>query len=157
MGGCSRDGGSFLKAYNMGIPSHSDAMNLISHIEKESLILKDGTSAYNDLIAKLGSRSISLPDHKAYDKLNHLNNVNAFHRSIEGIYRDMRGVATKYINRYAALFNIVRLTLKMEASEAVLFVKHKLKKLGECFHSIEDLKTSRLFAPDDLRWEPIGA
>lgn len=152
--GCSRDGNSFLKAYNMGTPSHEDTLNLLDHIEKETFILKDGSAAYNELIEKLGSKSISLPTHESYDKLNHLNNVNAFHGSIDVIYHRMRGVATKYINRYATLFNTIRLTMKMDSSEAVLFVKRCLKKLVDSFHKIEELSSCGIFNPYDLSWEP---
>jgi hypothetical protein len=44
--------------------------------------------------------------HKDYDRVNHLNNVNSFHSLIERWYKKMGGVASKYINRYAALFNV---------------------------------------------------
>ena len=36
-----------------------------------------------------------------------LNNVNGFHSNIHEAYRHYRGVATKYINRYNALFETV--------------------------------------------------
>lgn len=40
-----------------------------------------------------------------HSKTANLNNVNSFHSFIKNRYRNYRGVASKYINRYNALFS----------------------------------------------------
>jgi hypothetical protein len=82
--------------------------------------------------------------HKDYDRVNHLNNVNSFHGLIERWYKKMCGVASKYINRYAALFN-VRLAGWTQA---------RLRGIkGNSFVTIERLKQEKLFSPPELKWE----
>lgn len=46
--------------------------------------------------------------HTTYTSIDHLNNVDAFHRLIEKWYKGYNGVASKYIIRYTALFTSVR-------------------------------------------------
>ena len=83
-----------------------EVMNLHPHIEAKTYIWTDDCPSYNKLIAVLGSDSKVVSTHKDYDRVNHLNNVNSFHSLIERWYKKMGGVASKYINRYAALFNV---------------------------------------------------
>ena len=45
-----------------------------------------------------------LISHESYDKFIHLNTVNSFHKLIEERLQKYRGMASKYINRYNALF-----------------------------------------------------
>ena len=45
-----------------------------------------------------------LISHESYDKFNHLNTVNSFHKLIEERLQKYKGVASKYINRYNAFF-----------------------------------------------------
>jgi CRISPR/Cas system endoribonuclease Cas6 (RAMP superfamily) len=92
--------------------------------------------------------------YKDYDRVNHLNNVNSFHSLIERWYNKMGGVASKYINRYAALFNIRFQVGRMDPSEALLLVKSRLRGIkGNSFVTIERLKQEKLFSPLELRWE----
>ncbi len=42
----------------------------------------------------------------------------------------MRGVATKYINRYAALYNLRWLLRGMDDAESLLRAKKRIKSLG---------------------------
>ncbi|MDX9825520.1 MAG: hypothetical protein RBU26_11340 [Sphaerochaeta sp.] len=86
--------------------SRGEVMNLYPHIEEKTYIWTDDCPSYNKLIAALGSDSKVVSIHKDYDRVNHLNNVNSFHSLIERWYKKMGGVASKYINRHAALFNV---------------------------------------------------
>jgi hypothetical protein len=61
-------------------------------------------------------------------------------------------VATQYINRYSALFNIRWITRALDITEAVIFVKARLRKMMN-FISLNDLKNCNLFSPSDLSWE----
>jgi hypothetical protein len=110
--------------------------------------------SYNKLIAALESGSKVVSSYKDYDRVNHLNNVNSFHSLIGRWYNKMGGVASKYINRYAALFNIRFQVGRMDPSEALLLVKSRLRGIkGNSFVTIERLKQEKLFSPPELRWE----
>jgi len=106
LSGVQRGGGSYLRSFNMARPTSGEVMNLRPHIGDKTYIWTDDCASYNKLIAVLGSDSKVVSTHKDYDKVNHLNNVNSFHSMIEKWYKEMGGVASKYINRYAALFNV---------------------------------------------------
>ena len=141
-----RDGGSFLRAYNMGRPTSDDIMNLADHIEKETYIWTDNHSSYNKLVKELNSKRVILSTHEDYDSVNHLNNVNSFHSRIKKWYVHMRGVATKYINRYAALFNVRHLLRNLNGTETLLKAKKLIRSLGN-FATLnwDELDNSRLF------------
>jgi transposase-like protein len=151
--GVQRGGGSYLRSFNMGRPSADEVMNLLPHIEERTYIWTDACASYNKLIKKLGSDSKVVSGKKDYDKVNHLNNVNNFHSMVERWYRDMGGVASKYINRYAALFNLRYQIGKMDPSEALLLVRSRLRGIGtNTFVTIEELKQQNLFDPPELTW-----
>jgi len=154
LSGVQRSGGSYLRYFNMARPTSDEVMNLYPHIEAETYIWTDDCASYNKLIAKLGSGRKVVSTHKDYDKVNHLNNVNSFHSLIEKWYSNMGGVASKYINRYAVLFNVRFQVGKMNPSEALLLVRSRLRAIkGNNFVTIERLKQEKLFNPSELRWE----
>lgn len=141
-----RNGESFLRSYNMGHPTSQEVLNLKDHIKEGSFLWTDALSSYNTLAEELDSKRVILPSHDDYDKVNHLNTVNSFHSLIAQWYHLMRGVATKYINRYAALFNVRWICRGMDDSEFLLKAKKMIKSLGK-FASLswDDLETYRLF------------
>lgn len=55
-----------------------------------------------------------LISHESYDKFIHLNTVNSFHKVIEERLQKYKGVVSKYINRYNALFVMQRETQGMD-------------------------------------------
>ena len=63
-----------------------------------------------------------LISHEVYDKFNHLNTVNSFHKLIEERLQKYKGVASKYINRYNALFIMQRETQGMDNTEKLQYV-----------------------------------
>ena len=151
--GVQRGGSSYFRSFNMGRPSADEVMNLLPHIEQKTYIWTDACASYNRLIKELGSDSKVVSNKKDYDKVNHLNNVNSFHSMVERWYRDMSGVASKYINRYAALFNLRYQIGKMDPSEALLFVRSRLRGIKtNTFMTIEQLKQEKLFDPPELTW-----
>lgn len=141
-----RRGDSFLSSYNMGHPTSEEVLNLKAHIKEGSFLWTDGLSSYNTLAEELESKRVILPSHEDYDKVNHLNTVNSFHSLIGQWYHLMRGVATKYINRYAALFNVRWICRGMDDTEILLKAKKMIKSLGK-FVSLNwnDLETTVLF------------
>ena len=60
---------------------------------------------------------------------------------IKEFYRGYRGVATKYINRYAALFPFIWKFRKLKDGD----LHGKVRQLV-------DKKTYRLFTPQDIEW-----
>lgn len=141
-----RKGESFLRSYNMGRPSSEEVMNLKEHIKQGSYLWTDALASYNDLTKELGSKRVILSTHEEYDKVNHLNTVNSFHSLIGQWYRFMRGVATKYINRYAALYNIRWLCRGMDDSESLMKARKRIKSLGQ-FASLDwdEVDNTRLY------------
>ena len=66
------------------------------------LLICDGLKSYSSLGSEYGC---SVKDVNCEtDKFFHLNNANGFHSFIKQKYVHYRGVATKYLNRYNALF-----------------------------------------------------
>lgn len=147
----ARGGNSFLRSFNMAKPSTKEIMNLLPHIEENTFLWTDGLKSYATLAEKLGSTRVELLDITKYDKVNHLNTVNSFHSLIEAWYNSMRGVASKYINRYAALFNMRWLTKDMGSSEALLHIRARLSNVAG-YIKLDEIKTIELFAPPNLAW-----
>ena len=67
-----------------------------------------------------------LISHESYDKFNHLNTVNSFHKLIEERLQKYKGVASKYINRYNAL-----LSCKEKPKEWIIQKSYSTYYLGE--------------------------
>jgi hypothetical protein len=156
LSGVQRGGGSYLRSFNMARPTSEEVMNLRPHIEDKTYLWTDDCASYNKLIVELGSDRKVVSTHKDYDKVNHLNNVNNFHSMIERWYNNMGGVASKYINRYAALFNVRFQVGKMDPSEALLLVRSRLRGIkGNNFVTIERLKQEKLFYPPELNWDEV--
>lgn len=147
-----RGGSSFLRSYNMARPSTGEVMNLAEHIQEKTYLWTDGLHSYSALADRLGSTRVELKDRTMYDKVNHLNTVNSFHSRIETWYEAMRGVASKYINRYAALFNMRWMVRSLDISEALLKVRARIGNAASVYISVDDIKTSGLFAPPNLAW-----
>lgn len=119
---------------------------LSTHIKGGAYLWTDNHNSYNKLAQELGSKRVIVSSHEEYDKVNHLNNVNSFHSKIQRWYAHMRGVATKYINRYAALYNLRGLLRGMDDAESLLKAKRRIKSLGN-FDTLnwDQLDNSRLF------------
>ena len=106
--GTDRSGHVFAKCVNRAAPSADDLVKALStHIASESVMLTDGNRCYNKLAECTESKRISLIGHESYDKVYHLNTVNGLHSRFKNMMRQFRGVATCYLNRYAALFSLV--------------------------------------------------
>ena len=85
-----------------------DLMKLSNHIGENSMTWIDEKTAYNSLLLAKHCEMRVMKDHATYTSINHINNVNAFQRFIEKWHKRYNGVVSKYINRYAALFTLVR-------------------------------------------------
>ena len=72
---------------------------------------------------------IMLVGHESYNKVFHLNTVNSLHSRFKEMMRKFRGVATKYLNRYAALFSLIAMTVVSSVTEAADQLRRSLRTL----------------------------
>ena len=127
---------------NRAKPSSDELKEIFNgHIAKDTLILTDGLRSYNVLETLAGCTVVDI-NHEACRGMFHLNTVNSLHSYIKKTYVHYRGVATKYINRYNALFSIAfRCANDMKDT---LFAA--LSCIGQtCYwHSVKDVRNYRL-------------
>ena len=104
----------------------------------------DGSNSYNELLESKNCTKKVLISHESYDKFNHLNTVNSFHKWIEeGLQKD-KGVASKYINRYNALFAMQREMQGMDNIGKLQYLLLILKNIYKIIR-LKDLKKEWLF------------
>ena len=103
MAGVSRDGQIYTKTANRAVPSKTEVEDIFDgHIGPESLILCDGAKGIGSL-SKIAEVS-NVKNEKG--SFYHINTVNGFHSFIKTRHNNVyHGVATKYLNRYNALFS----------------------------------------------------
>ena len=125
-----RDNHVIARCVNRAKPSSEDLVEaLASHIAGKSVLLCDGAASYNLLAEKTDCQKISLVGHEAYNKLYHLNTVNNLHSRFKEMMRRFRGVSSKYLNRYAALFTLIAMNVNRSVSEAADHVRRSLRTL----------------------------
>ena len=118
------------RCVNRAKPSSEDLVNaLAEHIAGKSLILCDGATSYNYLAEKTDCQKVSLVGHESYNKVYHLNTVNSLHSRFKEMLRKFRGVATKYLNRYATLFALIVMTAEHSVAEGADRVRRLLHPL----------------------------
>ena len=117
---------------NRAKPSSDDLVNaLASHIVPQSVLLCDGATAYNKLADTLESKKVELVGHESYDRLYHLNTVNSLHSRIKAMFRQLCGVASKYLNRYLALFTVIVSCVKYTVAESADNLRRALSAVRE--------------------------
>ncbi|MDC0827339.1 MULTISPECIES: IS1595 family transposase [Bacillota] len=139
-----RLGKAVARTFNMAKPTSEDCLKFGQHIEENSYAWTDGLESYTRMLQEKQCKRTILKSYKEYDTVNHLNNVNSFHNEIEKQYEIYRGVASKYINRYNALFCIQREVQGMDAQEILVYVLKKLKYSIHYFF-IRQIATDALF------------
>lgn len=142
--GVQRDGVAFSHTVNRAKPSNEEIQNVFQgHIEEKTLILCDGLQGYQSLekIADCTVANVHAPENKGKGFYN-LNTVNNYHSFIKTCYRDFRGVATKYLNRYNALFSTAYRCCASKAES----IYHILSRCGpnQRYHSNRDVKEHNL-------------
>ena len=140
--GIQRDGRVVAETVNRAKPSGRELCRIFgAHIAEETLILTDGLRSYKSLEATTGCTVVNVNREKGRGLFN-LNVVNSLHSYIKEIYDHYRGVATKYINRYNALFSIAFRCTNRHAES--LF--HSLCDIGNgcCWHSVQDVRNYNL-------------
>lgn len=127
-----RNDNLFAVCVNRAKPSGDDIVNALgSHIVPQSVILCDGAKSYNKLAALLDCKKVELISHESYDRVYHLNTVNSLHSRIKEMFRQFRGVASKYLNRYLALFTIIASFTKCSVAESADKLRRSLSSVRE--------------------------
>mgnify|MGYP001024503593 FL=1 len=140
--GVQRDGGVIAASVNRAKPSSKELEGIFrGHIAESTLVLTDGLRSYHVLetLADCTVVDINREEHHGFFNLN---TVNSLHSFIKETYNHYRGVATKYINRYNALFSIAFRC----ASNLKDTLLSSLGTVGqECYwHSIKDVRNWQL-------------
>lgn len=104
--GVQRDGDAIAATVNRAKPSSRELDEIFrGHIAEDTLVLTDGLRSYN-VLETLTNCTVVDVKHEGSRGMFNLNTVNSLHSYIKDAYNHYRGVATKYINRYNALFSI---------------------------------------------------
>ena len=140
--GIQRDGGVIAATVNRAKPSSKELDEIFrGHIGEGVLILTDGLRSYN-ILETLANCTVVDVNHEESRGIFNLNTVNSLHSYIKKAYEHYRGVATKYINRYNALFSIAFRCA--DSVKDVLF--SSLCTVGQiCYwHSVKDVRNYQL-------------
>ena len=133
-----REGKSLATAVGRSQPSGEDIAGVFAgKINDDALVLCDGSKSYN-ILEKNGTCTIMnvSNDDGGFKKIN---NVNGYHSYIKERNRNARGFATKYLNRYNALFSVT-----FRASE---FIVDDIFKIlcDNRYHTIAESQSYNLF------------
>ncbi len=140
--GIQRDGCVVAETVNRAKPSGAELVEIFrGHIAEDTLILTDGLRSYNILETAAGCTVIDI-NHEKNRRFFNLNTVNSLHSYIKNTYVHYRGVATKYINRYNAMFSIAFRCARNLADS--LFTSLCTTGRMSYWHSIKDIRTYQL-------------
>lgn len=116
------------RCVNRAKPASEDIMNALGeHIAEKSVLIFDGIKSYNCLAEQKKCEKVSLVGHESYNKVFHLNTVNSLHSRFKEMMRKFRGVSTKYLNRYAALFSLIAMAAEHSIPEAADQLRRSLR------------------------------
>lgn len=112
--GIEREGGAVSVAVNRAAAGKEDINNVFGErVSNGTVILSDGAKSYR-ILEDCGKCSVlNANDSDGNDSFYNINTVNSFHSFIKERNRDARGFATKYLNRYNALFSKIFRTTKV--------------------------------------------
>lgn len=134
--GVERSGSIFTKTVNRATPGSKDVKEAFEgHIAGETLVLCDGAKSYGAL--KDICEVHSIVQNESGD-FSHINNVNGYHSFIKQRYNEYRGVATKYLNRYNALFSRAYGAVKSTVNAVYNIL---CSENPELYRKVDDLKT----------------
>ena len=90
-----RFGHTIARTLNYGKPSSIDLLRFGECLESQSFVILDGSNSYNKLLESKNCTKKVLISHESYDKFNHLNTVNSFHKLIEERLQKYKGGSIK--------------------------------------------------------------
>jgi transposase-like protein len=137
MAGVSRSGQIYTRSANRALPSKTEVEEIFDgHIGAETLILCDGAKGIGSLSKVADVSNVKNEEGSFY----HINTVNGYHSFIKTRHNNIyHGVATKYLNRYNALFSQVFGSSTEERTEAIYNML--IARNGKYRKSISALKT----------------
>ena len=139
--GVQRKGEAVIRTENRAKPSREELQTIFEgHIQSGTLALTDGLRSYPVLGTLADCKVEDVNGQKS--GFYNLNTVNNLHSFIKSRYLFYRGVATKYLNRYNALFQMAYRSIE---SKITLLIE-KLFKPG-CtmnIHTVKDVATHNL-------------
>jgi len=139
-----REGHLTANCVNRAKPSSDNIENAIGEKISEGCVFQcDGATAYNRLIANKNCIQVVLKGHAEYGKVYHLNTVNGLHNRLKELFRRYRGVSSKYLNRYLALFTAIEMASSL-ASKAE-GIRMRMTRM-QAVHSIQSLMHDGLLA-----------
>ena len=142
--GIQRKGDAYAATANRAKPDAEELAGLFAgHIAQGALVLCDGLKSYHSLSAVTGCTVKDCHEAAEEEKgFFNLNTVNGFHSFIKRRYDFYRGVATKYLNRYNALFAASYNNTDILAKQLC----HVLLNVGSTnhYHSSRDVKELNL-------------
>jgi len=102
--GIQRDGSAYCCTVARSTPSKDEISAAFDgHIGEAALALCDGAKSYN-ILGENGNCDVIHVDEENKSGFYHTNTANGLHSHIKEMYKHYKGVATKYLNRYNALF-----------------------------------------------------
>ena len=144
--GIQRKGEAYAATINRAKPDAAELASLFSeHIAQGTLVLCDGLKSYRSLAAATGCTVKDCHELTEEEKsFFNLNTVNGFHSFIKRRYDFYCGVATKYLNRYNALFA----SSYNNAAGVIKKLCHALLNVGSTnyYHSARDVREMNLLA-----------
>ena len=140
--GVQRKGGAMAMTVNRAKPSIEELKDIFDgRISPGTLLLVDGLRGYDSLesLAECSVKNVTEEENRS---IFNLNTVNNFHSFIKDRYNFYRGVATKYLNRYNALFACTYRNIK----EAISHVFATLCNVGceNCWNTVKDIRSKAL-------------
>ena len=134
------------RAVGYGRPTTDSITEIFAkRIRSKSILYSDGASQYIKLSQMSDSKHVQLSDYDSYNIVEHLNTVNTIHKLIKDTMSFYRGIATKYMNRYMALFTFMRRFAQMDDNEKIEILIRKLKSF-RCHITRRSLKTEHIFS-----------
>ncbi len=141
--GVQRKGEVIIHTENRAKPSREELQAIFEeHIQSGTLALTDGLRSYSVLETLADCKVEDVNGQKS--GFYNLNTVNNLHSFIKGRYIFYRGVATKYLNRYNALFQIAYRSI--ESKIALLIEKLFRPGCTMNIHTVKDIATHNLLA-----------
>jgi len=91
------------------------------------MLINDGLFSNYELIKQNHLTSMIVSDHHEYTEVIHLNTINNMHSGFKELYRYYRGVSSKYLNRYLALYVFIRRFSGMDDQKKLMVFHQKTK------------------------------
>ncbi len=142
--GVARKGSAYAATVNRAKPDTQEIKRVFEgHIADEAVVLCDGLKSYMGLSCTAHCTVCNCKNKSEEEKgFFNLNTVNSFHSFLKRRYTFYRGVATKYLNRYNALFAAAFRNVE----SLIVHLKDSLLSLSSSnrYHTIRDIRTMGL-------------